>query len=159
MSEQTSGGPPSGWHAEPETRQLRLLQSAMTDAETALARRLEMGHTDVVAMTHLAAAQEPVGPGWLSHRLGLTPAAATELVDRLERVGHVARSRDHADRRRVNLIPTAASLQTVQGQVRPLMDAVDAAASAYSDEERETIRRFLAEVIDIYADYAADPDS
>ena len=56
---------------------LRVLQTAMTDAETAMARRMRLGQTDMAAMTHLASARQPVGPGWLSARLGLTPAAAT----------------------------------------------------------------------------------
>lgn len=131
----------------------------MSDAETALARRLGMGHTDMAAMTHLASAREPVGPGWLSVRLGLTPAAATELVDRLEKVGHVARERDHVDRRRVNLIPTEASMELVSGHLRPLIDAVDGVAEEFSAAERTAIRRFLTHVIDIYADFAAGPNA
>lgn len=152
MGEQTSG-PGSRWKAEPETYQLRLLQTAMADAETAMARRMGMGHSDIVAMTHLASARQPVGPGWLSARLGLTPAAATELVDRLQRVGHVSRERDHTDRRRVNLIPTESALDEVHGQLRPLMDAVDCVADEFSPEERAAIRRFLNEVTAIYEDF------
>jgi hypothetical protein len=37
----------------PETRALRLLQTAMGDAEAALARRLTMNHTDLNAIAHL----------------------------------------------------------------------------------------------------------
>ncbi|MDN5804814.1 MAG: MarR family transcriptional regulator, partial [Microlunatus sp.] len=91
----------SRWRVEPETQALRRLQTAMTDAQSGLSRRLEIGLTDMAAMTHLAGAGRPVGPTWLSARLGLTPAAATELVDRLERAGHLARERDQTDRRRV----------------------------------------------------------
>jgi DNA-binding MarR family transcriptional regulator len=127
----------------------------MSDAEAALARRMGLGPSDLAAMTHLASARQPVGPGWLSARLGLTPAAATELVDRLEKVGHVSRQRDHNDRRRVNLIPTGSSLNQVHGQLLPLLDAIDAAAGEFSADERAAIRRFLAEVISIYQDFAA----
>lgn len=142
------------WRVQPETRELRALQTAMTDAEAALARRMHLGHSDMAAMTHLASAREPVGPSWLSARLGLTPAAATELVDRLEKVGHLARERDHADRRRVNLIPTQDSLAEVNRQLRPLLDAVDDVAGGFSTAERAAIRRFLTEVTAIYADFA-----
>lgn len=126
----------------------------MGDAETALSRRMQMGQTDMAAMTHLATVRQPVGPTWLSARLGLTPAAATELVDRLEKVGHLSRERDHTDRRRVNLIPTEASLNQVNDHLRPLLDAVDSVAGEFSTEERAAIRRFLAEVIEIYNDFA-----
>jgi DNA-binding MarR family transcriptional regulator len=139
---------------EPETQALRSLQTAMTDAESALARRMHLGHSDLAAMTHLASARQPVGPTWLSARLGLTPAAATELVDRLQKVGHLARERDLADRRRVNLVPTEASLKEVSRHLRPLLDAVDAVASEFSPDERQAIRRFLTEVIAIYEEFA-----
>jgi len=153
VDEQTRGR--ARWQVEPETHQLRVLQTAMADAESALARRMNMGQSDIAAMTHLAAARQPVGPGWLSGRLGLTPAAATELVDRLERVGHVSRERDHNDRRRVNLILTESSLNQVNGHLRPLLDAVDNVAGGFGTEERAAIRRFLSEVIAIYEDFAA----
>ena len=158
MAEGTSGPPPR-WRVEPETRDLRRLQTAMSDAEAALARRMGLGPSDLAAMTHLASARQPVGPGWLSARLGLTPAAATELVDRLQRVGHVSRERDHNDRRRVNLIPTASSLSQVHGQLRPLLDAIDAVAGEFGADERAVIRRFLAEVISIYDEFAAGTDT
>lgn len=155
MTERTSGSS-SSWQVEPETRALRALQTAMTDAESALARRMRLGHTDMAAMTHLASAARPVGPGWLSARLGMTPAAATELVDRLEKVGHVARQRDRADRRRVNLIPTEASLVEVNAYLRPLLDALDEVAGQFSAEERAAILGFLTEVTAIYSEFAAE---
>ena len=146
---------------EPETRALRDLQTAMGDAESALARRLGIGLSDMAAMAHLASAGRPVGPTWLSGRLGLTPAAATELVDRLERVGHVARERDRTDRRRVNLIPTEAALAQVGAELKPLLAAVNESAASFTEDERAAIRRFLAEVVDIYTEFAAvrEPDS
>jgi len=153
VAERTSG-PGDRWKAEPETYQLRVLQTAMSDAESAMARRLGLGHSDIAAMTHLASARQPVGPGWLSARLGLTPAAATELVDRLQRVGHVSRQRDSTDRRRVNLIPTESALDEVHGQLRPLMDAIDCVAEEFSVGERAAIRRFLNEATAIYEDFA-----
>jgi DNA-binding MarR family transcriptional regulator len=149
-----TNGPPGRWQVEPETMALRVLQTAMTDAESEMARRMRLGQTDMAAMTHLASAREPVGPGWLSGRLGLTPAAATELVDRLEKVGHLTRERDRADRRRVNLIPTTSTLNEVNDHLRPLLDSVDAVAQEFSDEERAAIRSFLARVSEIYDDFS-----
>ena len=140
---------------EPETRALRTLQTAMGDAETAMARRMCLGQTELAAMAHLATAPHPVGPTWLSGRLGLTPAAATELVDRLERVGHLVRQRDQSDRRRVNLIPTASSLDQVGDQLRPLLDAINSLAGEFSDDERAAIRRFLTQASAIYDGFAS----
>lgn len=128
----------------------------MSDAEVALGRRMNLGHSELAAMTHLSTAAAPVGPGWLSQRLGVTPAAATELVDRLERAGHLERERDTADRRRVHLIPTERALDEVGGQLAPLLRSLDQAATQFSAGERAAIQRFLADLIAAYADFATD---
>lgn len=144
------------WQVEPETQALRRLQTAMSEAEVALGRRMQLGHSELAAMTHLSAAVDPVGPGRLSQRLGVTPAAATELVDRLERAGHLERRRDTADRRRIHLIPTASALADVGEQLAPLLNAVDHSARQFSPDERAAIQRFLKAIVEAYTDFASD---
>ncbi len=139
---------------EPETSQLRRLQTAMAEAELALARRMQTNPTDLAAMGHLAGSAGPVGPTWLSGRLGLTPAAATELVDRLERAGHVERRRDSVDRRRVQLVPTESALSEVGGRLAPLLAALDGVVAGFSSEQRQTILDYLEQVGTAYADFA-----
>ncbi len=150
-------GEQAWWRVEPETQALRTLQTAMAEAELAVARRMRLGQTDLAAMSHLAAADHPVGPGWLSQRLGVTPAAATELVDRLERAGHLERRRDTADRRRVQLIPTASALSEVGQQLLPLLRVLDQKAVDFAAEERAVIGRYLTGVAQTYAQFAEDP--
>lgn len=159
MAEGASDSEQPWWVVQPETEDLRHLQTAMGEAELALARRMRLGPTDLAAMSQLAFATHAVGPGWLSHRLGMTPAAATELVDRLERAGHVARERDTDDRRRVRLVPTASAIEEVGGRLEPLLRALDATAVEFSDTERLVIRRFLTALIEVYGDFAAAPDA
>jgi DNA-binding MarR family transcriptional regulator len=143
-----------GWQSELETQKLRLLQTAMADAEVALARRLVMNRTDLAAMSHLTFAPQPIGPRELSFRLGITPAAATDLIDRLERAGHLERRRNTVDRRRVHLIPTASAIQQVADELRPLIAALNAVTSGFSEAEREAVSRYLAEVLDVYQRFA-----
>ncbi len=59
----------------------------LTDREmqTALARRLGVGLTDVRAMEELVASPDVLGPVELGNRLGIRSASATVLVDRLGR--------------------------------------------------------------------------
>lgn len=76
-----------------------------------------------------------MGPRQLSGRLGIAPGAATELVDRLERAGHLERRRDTVDRRRVHLIPTASALDQVGEELRPLIAALD---SVVADTARKS---------------------
>ena len=140
-------------HAAP-TGLLRRLQSAIGDAEAALARRLGIGPTDLAAMTHLTFAPEPIGPRELSGRLGITPGATTELVDRLERAGHLERRRDTVDRRRVQLHASAGTLQEVAGALGPLLAALDAVAASLDAHDREVVTRYLTGVLAAYEAFA-----
>jgi DNA-binding MarR family transcriptional regulator len=140
---------------QPETSALRELQGAISDAELALARRMHLNPTDLSAMGHLAFAEESLGTGELTGRLGISPAATTELVDRLERAGHVLRRRDDRDRRRVRLSPSPSATAEVLAHLGPLLEALDEVIEDVPDDERETIRRYLAGVTEVYRSWAA----
>lgn len=139
---------------EPETRALRRLQTAMAESESALGRRMGMHPTDLAAMNQLTWAREPLGPGELGHRLGLSPAAATELVDRLTTAGHVERHRDLADRRRIRLQPSRDAVAGVLGHIDTLIAALDAAARGSSESDREAVLKFLQRATTAYAEWA-----
>ena len=144
--------------SEPETAALRELQVAMGDAQLALGRRMRMNPSDLNAMGHVAGSPAPLGPTDLAGRLGMSPAATTELVDRLERAGHLLRERDLVDRRRVRLVPSASARTAVIGRLGALLDALDSLAAEFSDEEREVVRRYLERATAAYRDYAARDD-
>src|SRR4051794_20701115 len=134
---------------------LRELQGAIGEAELALARRMHMNPTDLSAMGHLAFAEKSLGTGELTGRLGISPAATTELVDRLERAGHVLRHRDETDRRRVRLSPSPSATVEVLTHLGPLLDALDGVVDDMPEEDREAVQRYLAAVIQIYRSWAA----
>jgi DNA-binding MarR family transcriptional regulator len=108
-----------------------------------MSRRLGLKSMDMTAMSILTSAREDMGPRELSQRLGITPAAATELVDRLESAGHLVRLRDTADRRRVHLRPTASAIAEVGANLRELVENLDGIAADYSDQESTIIVDFL----------------
>ena len=141
--------------ADETTSMLRRLQTAMRDAETALAARLGIGPTDLAAMTHLTFAREPIGPRDLSARLGITPGATTELVDRLERAGHLERRRDTVDRRRVQLHPSSDTLAQVSAELAPLLRAADEVAAGLDESERAAVLRYLSGVLEAYEAFAS----
>jgi DNA-binding MarR family transcriptional regulator len=99
-------------------------------------------------------AAQPMGPRELSERLGITSAAATDLVDRLERAGHLERHRDAVDCRRVHLIPTTSALDQVAKELRPLIAMLEAVAERYSDAERDAVSRYLGDVLGVYDRFA-----
>ncbi len=74
-----------------------------------------LGRADINAILWIVegeAAGQPVTLGALAARLGLGSPATTALVDRLEASGHVVRTRDPRDRRRVTV--------SMQGPAREL---------------------------------------
>lgn len=140
--------------AAAETALLRRLQTAMSEAETALARRLRIGPTDLAAMTHLTFTPEPMGPRELSGRLGITPGATTELVDRLERAGHLERRRDTLDRRRVQLHPSTVTLDQVRRELGPLLVALDRVPAQLDERDRAVVVAYLGGVLAAYEAFA-----
>lgn len=142
------------WATDEATSTLRRLQTAMGEAESALALRLAIGPNDLAAMTHLTFAGQPMGPRELSGRLGITPGATTELVDRLERAGHLERRRDTVDRRRVQLHASTATLGQVAGELSPLFAALDAAATDLDEHDHAVVLGYLRRVLAAYEEFA-----
>ncbi|MGW7262266.1 MarR family winged helix-turn-helix transcriptional regulator [Streptomyces sp. NPDC054842] len=106
--------------------------------------------TDVRALIHLLdAAREGVlaTPGWLGRQLRLNSAGTTALVDRLERLGLVRRSRDTADRRRVLLEVEDKATEMGWAFFGPVIGEVVAAADGFAADELDTVRRFLTSVL------------
>ena len=155
MDGPSSGAHGGGSHAA-ETVALRDLATAGSEATTALARRMTMHPTDLAAMSHIASAAAEIGPGELSSRLGITPAATTDLIDRLEAAGHLLRERNPADRRRLRLVPTESARAAVRGQLADLLERLDAVSEGFSSDERGAIRRYLEAAAAAYRDFAQD---
>ncbi|MFI5496341.1 MarR family winged helix-turn-helix transcriptional regulator [Actinoplanes sp. NPDC051859] len=157
MTDQARPGEPL--RVEPETTALRDLRTVMLDFGLTLGRRMNLHSTDLSAIEHLAFSPLPLGPGDLATRLGISPAATTELVDRLERAGHVERRRDLADRRRIRLQPTQSAVREVHQHLRPLIAAFDGLAAEMTPADRSAVLRYLTGATAIYQQWAADdPD-
>lgn len=133
---------------------VRGLNRAAAEVDTELARRLRLRSMDYAAMSHVMAAQQPLGPLELSHRLGISSGSTTELVDRLEQAGHLERQRDPQDRRRVSLHPTPRAMTQILTEVQSLSTALDALGEEFSHEEQAAIARYLRGARDILLGYA-----
>ncbi|GAA2940227.1 MarR family winged helix-turn-helix transcriptional regulator [Streptomyces flavovirens] len=88
--------------------------------------------TDVQALAAILDADAPLTPGRLRDHLGLTSGAVTACLDRLERAGHVRRSRDNVDRRVVHLHYEPAAKSVARSFFMPLAEAA-ATAQALSE--------------------------
>ncbi|MBT3165651.1 MarR family transcriptional regulator [Streptomyces sp. Vc74B-19] len=107
--------------------------------------------TDVRALIHLLDAARSgtrATPGWLGEQLRLNSAGTTALVDRLERLELVRRSRDTVDRRRVLLEVEEKATRLGWAFFGPVIDEVVAASDDFDAGELATVRRFLASVLE-----------
>ncbi|MFI5546704.1 MarR family transcriptional regulator [Streptomyces sp. NPDC051815] len=157
----TEPGTGAGPGPEPENLRLVHLLRAVTVEfglrQAEFAARNGMHPTDVRALICLldaARAGEPATAGLLGTRLGLNSAGTTAVIDRLERLGHVARFRDDRDRRRVLLRVEPEAVRLGQEFFGPLIDGVLAVVDSFDPAERDTVRRFLTAA---HAVFTAEP--
>ncbi|WP_093797425.1 MarR family winged helix-turn-helix transcriptional regulator [Streptomyces sp. Wb2n-11] len=99
--------------------------------------------TDIQALAVILDSAEPVTPGLLREHLGLTSGAVTACLDRLERAGHVRRSRESADRRVVHVHYVEGARAAARSYFMPLATAADRARRRFSEEELSVALRFL----------------
>jgi DNA-binding MarR family transcriptional regulator len=126
-----------------------LHRKSLADARqrAALARRLGLTDSEVLAVQHLARAGE-LTPGQLGSLLQLSSGGTTGLIQRLERAGHVSRRAHPRDRRSAVVRLTPAIASWAADAWAPFVADIDALASELSDSEREVVRRFLEAIAD-----------
>ncbi|ARQ67538.1 MarR family winged helix-turn-helix transcriptional regulator [Streptomyces marincola] len=127
--------------------QLRRLTAEVNRTAHVFASSQGLHATDVHALAAILDATTrdgtPMTPGRLREQLNLTSGAVTACLDRLERAGHIARSRDTADRRVVHLHYLPAAREAARSYFEPLSRGTKAARARFSDEELATVLAFL----------------
>ena len=108
---------------------------------SAVASRLALNATDVHCLRLLE--EEGMSAGELSARIGLTGAATTALIDRLERSGFARRERSREDRRQVTVHADAVRLQEVNALYSSQGDRMAKLLARYSTNEFAVIMDFL----------------
>ena len=118
-------------------------QSAVHDFDAAAAAVLGINLTDLRCLEILLQ-QETALPGRLGTALGLTTGSVTAMLDRLEALGYLTRTRDVADRRKVIVRATPLATKRVWDEIyRPLNEDGRADLAHYSDAERAVVRDYL----------------
>src|SRR3982074_3582869 len=103
--------------------------------------------TDFGALLHIMVAEtagRPMTSGDLSHRMGLSGAAITYLVDRLIEPGHIRRDSHPADRRKVILRRSDPGLATARSFFTPLGLHTHAALDDLPDADLAAAHRVFA---------------
>jgi DNA-binding MarR family transcriptional regulator len=119
-------------------------------ANAELQRRLRavsgLGDTDVVAVLFLLTSEaegELVTPKDLAAHLRLSTAAASGLVDRLERGGYVRRERHPSDRRGIAVVLTEEGRQRAAGTIGAVYNRLLDLAESLSPDAAATVLAFL----------------
>lgn len=126
---------------DPVSTALQAVLVAHTRAQAALARRLGVRRGDVDALEHLMAGD--LGASDLAGRLGVSPGAVSQLVDRLERRGHAVRRVAGTDRRRALISLTDEGRGTVLRHVAPMLVDLDRLHGPLGPDGREAVVGYL----------------
>lgn len=130
------------------------------------ARMHGLGRTDLNAIMWITYGDSdgaPLTVGQLATHLGLGGPAATALVDRLEAVGHVVRTRDSRDRRRVTVSMQESAYKLALEFFAPVGRFMATAAEGHTEAELASAAAIVASMRDAVeaasAWHATQPDS
>lgn len=127
---------------------------------------MHLGKTDMTAlrsMLRAGQAGQPLNAAALSRELGISSAATTVLVDRLEQSGHAERRPSATDGRVIEVWPTATTENEVRSTMGTMHERMMRIAAALPPEDSSTIHRFLGALgqamteLDFPATGPADP--
>ena len=93
-----------------------------------------------------AEADTPLSPARLARQMGMTTGATTILLNRLETAGHLVRSRESADRRRVTLRPTPASRDRARHYLAAAGTEIAGVLRTTPPAELRTVAAFLGRI-------------
>lgn len=91
----------------------------------------------------------PQSAGAIATATGLTPAAVTALIDRLEARGLLTRTRSLEDRRKVVIEATEATRDLSARYYGAIAEEGEKVIATFSDAELATIARFVGAALDL----------
>ena len=155
VSKAASGYDPSRRHDAGEiddgdirsrVQQLTMRQQSF---ERSVAKQLELDAPGLEVLDHLIS-RGPATPTELAHRIEISTAAMTLVLNRLEDRGHVRRDRHPSDGRKLIVTASEDAAADAERLVAPLIDEVEAQIAAMSAQERATVATFLDGLIGAY---------
>lgn len=135
----------------------RLMESlaGLREAEQVLSqasrRYMRLNETDMRALHYLIVCANRglvATPGGIAHHLGVSTAATTKLLDRLEQGGHIKRGPHPTDRRALHITITPETRQAAMETVGRQQAKRFYSAARLTPSERDVVIRFLADMTD-----------
>ena len=111
----------------------------------AIARRTGLSESELHSLRHLLAG--PLGPNDLARTLGVTSAASSGIVDRLESRGHVSRQAHPTDKRRTVVVISDSGRTEILAELRPMFEGLVAADARLNDDDRQVVDAYLRDII------------
>ena len=132
-------------------RALQRYQSVVDDFDREMARILDVNGTDLRCLELLITnSTDEVTPRDIAAHLNLTAGSVTTMLDRLERVGYVTRSRHASDRRKVLVNATPRVTELAWSMMSPLLDeATTDVISHFTVEQLDTIEQFVTRATEV----------
>ena len=140
---------------------LRAYRTVESGVRRELGQRLGINETDLGALRYLLGVwqkDEGASPKELALALGISSASTTLVIDRLEKAGFIRRRRQPVDRRAVILEPGDKATEEFRSAFDIEKHGVLAAADGLTDEETETVTRFLRNMEQAIVDAVRQPD-
>lgn len=129
--------------AEELIRLVRANEAANDAFDEVACQKLGLNRTDLRCLNIVDNHEGPITAGRLAELSGLTTAAVTSVLDRLERSGYARRVRDQEDRRQVMVELTPLLAERAGPMWGPLGDEATARLSRMSVEELNVVIDFL----------------
>jgi DNA-binding MarR family transcriptional regulator len=134
-------GVPEGSLQTPTLTALRELLDVAVRVRPTIARRAELSTSELQTLELLF--DGGIGPAELARRLGVTTAAVSGIVDRLEGRGHVVRSPHASDGRRTEVAITGSGAAEVMSHLVPMFRSLQEMDDRLSPADREVVEAYL----------------
>jgi DNA-binding MarR family transcriptional regulator len=122
-------------------------QDATQAFDAAVGERLDLGLAERHCLSFLHEAPRPAGE--IAAEVGLTPAAVTSLIDRLEARGFVERRRSETDRRQVLVAMTDTARKASMRYYGPIAKDGAVLLESFTTEELAIVHRFAAAAVEL----------
>ena len=134
-------------------QRIQSFQDATDEMDEAVAGRLGLNRTDLRCLSVVSQAG-PMTPSALADATGLTRAAMTTALDRLERAGYLRRVRDQQDRRSVRVELAKEAVRDVQAMYGPIAAEGARMLQKFTAAELSAVLKILDEGSKMQRDHA-----